>query len=111
MAAFALTCVVYLICVGRGARLEAFVLMLECVLVTLVCSFGAYGFLGTGSVVPVLLAVVCGVLIWALDRFVGQKLVRAMEGRSGQWPLRALYWPPRWSSISCWRSISPARCS
>lgn len=82
MAAFALTCVVYLICVGRGARLEAFVLMLECVLVTLVCSFGAYGFLGTGSVVPVLLAVVCGVLIWALDRFVGQKLVRAMEGRS-----------------------------
>ena len=30
---------------------------------------------------PVLLAVVCGVLIWALDRFVGKKLVRAMEGR------------------------------
>ena len=64
MAAFALTCVVYLICVGRGARLEAFVLMLECVLVTLVCSFGAYGFLGTGSVVPVLLAVQCALLAW-----------------------------------------------
>lgn len=82
MASFALTCVVYLICVGRGARLETFVLMIECVLVTLVCSFGAYAFLGTGNVLPVLLAPVCGVLIWALDRFVGQKLVGAMEGRS-----------------------------
>lgn len=82
MGSFALTCVVYLICVGRGVRLETFVLMVECVLVTLVCSFGAYAFLGTGSIVPVLLAVVCGVLIWALDRFVGKKLVRAMEGWS-----------------------------
>lgn len=81
MGSFALTCVVYLICVGRGARLETFVLMLECVLVTLVCSFGAYAFLGTNSVVPVLLSVVCGGLIWVLDRFVGKKLVRAMEGR------------------------------
>lgn len=82
MGSFALTCVVYLLCVGRGVRLETFVLMVECVLVTLVCSFGAYAFLGTGSIVPVLLAVVCGVLIWALDRFVGKKLVRAMEGRN-----------------------------
>lgn len=82
MGSFALTCVVYLVCVGRGARLETFVLMLECVLVTLACSFGAYAFLGTGSVVPVLLAVVCGALIWVLDRFAGKKLVRAMEGRS-----------------------------
>lgn len=81
MGSFALTCVVYLICVGRGGRLETFVLMVECVLATLVCSFGAYAFLGTGSIVPVLLAVVCGGLIWALDRFVGKRLVRAMEGR------------------------------
>lgn len=49
MAAFALTCVVYLVCVGRGARLEAFVLMLECVLVTLVCSFGRLRLFGNGQ--------------------------------------------------------------
>lgn len=82
MGAFVLTCLVYLVCVGRGARLETFLLMIECVLSTLVCAFAAYPFLGTGNVVPVLLAVVCGALIWVLDRFAGQKLVEALAGRS-----------------------------
>lgn len=108
MASFALTCVVYLICVGRGARLETFVLMIECVLVTLVCSFGAYAFLGTGNVLPVLLAPVCGVLIWVLDRFVGQKLVGPWKDGAGRWPSPAECWPLRWCSMWYWRSTSPA---
>ena len=84
MAAFAVTCLVYLICVGRTGRLRLFLLMVESVLVTLVCAFGAYPMLGkTGgaSLIPVLLAPVCGLAIWALDRFVGLRLAAALEGR------------------------------
>ena len=42
MGAFALTCVMYLICAGKENRLRLFLLMVECVVVTLVCAFGAY---------------------------------------------------------------------
>lgn len=81
MGAFALTCLVYVVCAGKGKRLGLFLLMLECVFVTLVCAFAAYPSLGTGSIVPVLLALVCGVVIWALDQFVGSRVRSALENK------------------------------
>lgn len=82
MGAFAVTCLVYLICVGKEGRLRLFLLMVESVLVTLVCAFAAYPMLGkTGGTapIPVVLAPVCGVAIWALDRFVGLRLAAALD--------------------------------
>ena len=84
MGAFAVTCLVYLICVGKEGRLRLFLLMVESVLVTLVCAFAAYPLLGSEgamSLVPVVLAPVCGLAIWALDRFAGLRLAAALEGR------------------------------
>lgn len=81
MAAFAVTCLVYLLCAGRENRLRLFLLMVESVLVTLACAFGAYGSLGKGSILPVVLALVCGLGIWALDRFVGQPLAASLANR------------------------------
>lgn len=81
MAAFAVTCVVYLLVSAKGARLGLFLLMLECVAATLVCSFASTPFLGTVSPVPLLAAVACGGLIWGLDASCGRSLCRRLEGR------------------------------
>ena len=84
MAAFAVTCLVYVLTSGREERLGLFLLMLECIVVTMLCSFAAVPFLGASgpaSAVPVLLAPVCGLLSWALDRFVGSRILSVLEGR------------------------------
>ncbi len=83
MGAFALTCLVYVLCVGKGRRLPLFLLMLESVAVTVVCAFAAYPFLGEDGVgiVPALACFVCGPAIWALDRFGGRRLLTVLEGR------------------------------
>ena len=81
MAAFGVTCLVYVLCAGKGRRLPLFLLMLECVAVTVVCAFAAYPFLGTGSILPDLLAFVCGGAIWVLDRFVGRRVAAALDNR------------------------------
>lgn len=78
MAAFAVSCLVYVLASGKGERLPLFILMLECVFVTVVCAFAATPFLGSGSVVPVVLAFVCGGVIWALERFVGSRVSAAL---------------------------------
>lgn len=82
MAAFGVTCLVYVLCAGKGHRLPLFLLMLECVVVTVACAFAAYPFLGTGSILPDLLAFVCGGGIWALDRFAGRRAAATLENRS-----------------------------
>jgi hypothetical protein len=79
MGAFAVTCLVYLACAGKAQRLRLFLLMVESVLVTVLCAFVAYPLLGTETIIPVLLALVCGGLIWALDRFVGRPVATALE--------------------------------
>lgn len=84
MGAFALTCVVYLICAGKENRLRLFLLMVECVVVTLVCAFGSYPMLGSSgakALVPLVLALVCGPVIFVLDRFVGRPLSTALAGK------------------------------
>ncbi len=82
MGAFAVTCLVYVLCTEKGSRLELFLLMLESVVVTVLCAFACYPFLGTGSVLPVLLAPVCGGA--------------------------AAFWRAWWWSMRCWPSTSPA---
>ncbi len=85
MASFAVACLVYVLASGKGQRLSLFLLMLECVLSALVCSFAAYPFLGTSGpagILPLLAAVLCGLAIWALDRFLGRRILAALEGRS-----------------------------
>ena len=85
MASFAVACLVYVLASGKGQRLSLFLLMLECVLSALVCSFAAYPFLGTSGpagILPLLAAVLCGLAIWALDLFLGRRILAALEGRS-----------------------------
>lgn len=84
MGAFALTCLVYLLCEGKEGRLSLFLLMVESVLVTILCAFLAYPMLGEMTPVPLLLAVLCGVGIWALDRFAGRRLAGKLEGKEKQ---------------------------
>ncbi|WP_455580569.1 O-antigen ligase family protein [Dysosmobacter sp.] len=81
MAAFALTCLVYLLCEGKGRRLSLFLLMLASLAVTVACAFAATPFLGGGSIVPDLLALACGAGIWALERFVLRRAESALESR------------------------------
>jgi len=81
MGAFALTCLVYLLCEKKEDRLSLFLLMVESVLVTLLCAFATYPMLGGMTPVPLLLAALCGVGIWALERFVGSRLAKVLEGK------------------------------
>ncbi len=84
MGAFALTCLVYVLCSAKGSRLSLFLLMLESVAVTVLCAFAATPFLGGGApggLVPMALAPLCGLAIWALDRFAGRRLLSLLEGR------------------------------
>lgn len=81
MGAFAVSCLVYVICVGKGKRLPLFLLMLECVAVTVVLAVVTASSLGTGSALPLVAALVCGLIIWALERFVGSRVSAALVER------------------------------
>lgn len=81
MGAFAVTCLVYVACAGKGKRLPLFLLMLECVAVTVVLAMVSASSLGTGSPLPLLMALVCGAIIWALERFVGSRVSAALAER------------------------------
>lgn len=84
MASFGLTCLIYLLCSGKGNRLSLLILMLESVLATVICSFAATPFLGisgAAALIPILLSVLCGPAIWVLDRFAGQPLLAVLKGR------------------------------
>ena len=81
MAAFAVTCAVYLLFSARGTRLGLFLLMLVCVVSTVVCAFASTPFLGTASPLPLLASVVCGGLIWGLDAVCSRGLLPKLEGR------------------------------
>ena len=84
MAAFGLTCLVYLLAAGRGERLALFLLMLGCAVSAGICGAAAYSCLGrSGAIVwlPDLLALVCGAGIWLLDQRAGTRLRLRLEGR------------------------------
>lgn len=82
MAAFALSCVLYLICEQKGQRVHLFLLMLCCVFSSVILSFAAYPFLGKVSVLPLLLSLLNGAVIYALERFAVIKLSSRFEGKT-----------------------------
>ena len=83
MASFALACLVYILCAGKGSRFPLFLLMLECVAVTVVCSFAAFPLLGggmSGGTMLLLLAFLNGALIFGLDTVLGSRMVKLLAG-------------------------------
>ena len=83
MATFFVTCLLYVAVSRKEHRLPLFLLMVETAAVTVVCAFAATVGLGKeGSAVaavPMVLAFVCGPVIWAVDRFVGQVLSERLQ--------------------------------
>ena len=85
MASFAVACLVYVLASGKGQRLSLFLLMLGGVLYRpglLFRRLSLPGDLRPGGILPLLAAVLCGLAIWALDLFLGRRILAALEGRS-----------------------------
>lgn len=78
---FAVALVVYLAAVGKGRRLPLFFLMFFSAVVTLVGSMLAIPGILEGSLLPDLVALLSGVVIFLLDWAVGARLARALVGR------------------------------
>ncbi len=78
---FALALLVWLIAAGKGSRLSLFFLMFFSAVVVVGLSIPAASAIGTASVLPDLLTLVSGLLIFALDWLFGSRLVRVLEGR------------------------------
>lgn len=75
---FAVALLVWLIAAGKGERLPLFFLMLFAALATVALSVPCMRLFGTTSVLPDVLAVVCGVAIFALNEFAGGSLARKL---------------------------------
>lgn len=69
---------VFLLCIGKGERLSAVVLMAETLFVTMLGVAAVYLAVFDGgkvfSLVPLLVEVLCCVALWALDRFVSPRV-------------------------------------
>ena len=78
---FGVTLIVYLIAAGKGNRVRLFALMLICVISTVVLSAVATPFLGTAALLPDLLCLLCGVVIFLLDDLLSRRVTAALEGR------------------------------
>ena len=78
---FGVALVVYLFAAGKGARLPLFFLMLETAICTVALSVVAMRALGSASLLPDLLTLVCGVPVLFLDLLLGRHLSRALEGK------------------------------
>lgn len=78
---FGVSLIVYLVAAGKGNRIKLFTLMLVCVVSTVVLSAVATPFLGTTSILPDLLCLLCGVVIFLLDSLLSQRVAAVLEGR------------------------------
>lgn len=78
---FAVALVVYLLAARKGARLPLFFLMLETAICTVVLSMVAMRALGTASLLPDVLTLICGVPVLVLDFLLGKRLSHALEGK------------------------------
>ena len=84
IAAFAISCLVYLLTAGKGERLPLFLRMAAAIIVTGICAAAAYPCLGKSgaiSLLPLILAFACGGLLLAADRLCAQKLCEKLAGR------------------------------
>ena len=77
---FGAALLVYLAFCGKDVRLRLFFLMVEAALVTVILSFPAIRFIASASVMPTILAIACGALIFALDWGIGQRAVSKLTG-------------------------------
>ena len=78
---FGVALVVYLAVSGKGNRIRLFTLMLICVVTTVILSAVATPFLGTTFILPDLLCLLCGVVIFLLDSLLSQRVSAVLEGR------------------------------
>lgn len=78
---FALALLVWLIAAGKGKRLALFFRTFFSALVVVVLSIPAMSSIAAGSMLPTLLTLVSGLLIFLLDWGVADRLVRLLEGR------------------------------
>ena len=79
---FGAAMIVYVIATGKEDRLSLSVFLVETVVVTILLSALAMKFLGEiGSAIPVLLTLLCGVVLYGLDRFVGAPVSARLAGK------------------------------
>ena len=86
---FALALVVWLIAAGKGHRLPLFFLMFFSAVTVVALSIPAISGISSGSVLPVVLALVCGFVIFLLDWAAGSRLICALEGKGKRIALTA----------------------
>ena len=78
---FALALLVWLAAAGKGNWLSLFFQMFFSAVVVVALSIPAASGIGTGSVLPDLLTLVSGLLIFALDWLLGRRLARILDGK------------------------------
>ena len=78
---FGITLVVWLAVAGRGRRLRLFTLMFISAVVTMMLSLPAMRGIGTRSLLPDLLTLLTGILIFLLDWTFGERAAHLLEGR------------------------------
>lgn len=95
MAAFFLSCLIYLFVTAREERLQLFFVMIETLITTVALSFVAYAFLGKSgavSAIPLLCALTNGILINKMDHILFGKLVPKLTGsRKTTWLFIGLF--------------------
>lgn len=85
IAMFVLAVLIYLLAARKGQRLPLFLLMVETAVITLLLTFVSFSGLGVGggrAVLPVLCALASGPLLWALHRFVGERVTAALSAHT-----------------------------
>lgn len=79
---FALALLVWLAAAGKGNRLSLFFQMFFSALIVVVLSIPVASAIGTDSVLPDVLTLVSGLLIFALDWALGSRLSRVLDGKT-----------------------------
>lgn len=85
IAMFVLAVLIYLLAARKGQRLPLFLLMVETAVITLLLTFVSFSGLGESggrAVLPVLCALISGPLLWALHRFVGERVTAALSAHT-----------------------------
>lgn len=82
---FGVAMVAYVVASAREERLSLALFLFETVVVTVALSAVAMGFLGKdGSFIPDLMTLLCGPVVYAVDRFLGAPLAKRLQGHGGR---------------------------
>ncbi len=77
---FALALICYLLVSGKEQRVPLFFLLLESAVIAVFLSAVSMPFIGTESALPIVLLVLCGLVIYGVDRGICSRLVERLEG-------------------------------